>query len=223
MLRGEDGNFVAEGSNLNDVFMGSLIQNSNFQGGQMYIGAVGSFDDFSAVFEIKDTVLTNLETVNNVMALLNTVPALITFSLPKYDSTGLLLESAVVGMKFKDKLATFESMEFFSHSLQAAGIGWIDFSQRLLDLDVNLTTQRKINVSKIPLAGYILQGKKGAASITIKIKGGLDNSQVTHSLLKEIIAKPFKVLFRALLLPIHLLREMSNDSDNLRNTSQTIP
>ena len=206
LLRIEDGNFVAEGSNLNDAFMGSLIQNSNFQGGQMYIAAMGSFDDFSAVFEIKDTV-----------------PALITFSRPEYDSTGLPLESAVVGMSFKDKLATFESIEFISPLLRGAGVGWIDFSDRLMDLDVNLTTQRKINIRKIPLAGYILQGKRGEASITVKIKGGLDNPEVTHSLFREIIAKPFKVLFRALKLPIHLLQEMSNNTDNQGNTSQTIP
>ncbi len=181
----EEEHFLADGSNLNDTFMGALIQDSNFLGGQLFLSAMGSFEEFSALFEIKDTVLTNLATLNNVMTLLNTVPALITFSWPKYSFTGLPLDSVVVGMKFKNMLATFESMEFISPSLQASGIGWIDFSERLMDMDVSLTTQRKNNLRKIPIAGYILHGKKGEASMTIKIKSGFDDPDVTHSLFKE--------------------------------------
>jgi hypothetical protein len=214
VMKVEGDHFLADGSNLNDTFMGALIQDSSFVGGQMFLSAMGSFDEFSALFEIRDTVLTNLATLNNVMALLNTVPALISFSWPEYDFTGLPLDSAVVGLKFKNKLATFESMEFISPSLQASGIGWIDFSERLMDIDVSLTTQRKDNLRKIPVAGYILHGKKGEASMTIKIKSGFDNPDVTHSLFKDIASKPFKVLFRALGLPVRGLEEMSRESEN---------
>jgi len=222
VMKVEDEHFLADGSNLNDVFMGALIQGSSFQGGLMSIAAMGAFDEFSVLFEIKDTVLNNLKTLNNVMALINTVPALITFSWPDYNLTGLPLDSAVVGMKFKNKLATFESMEFVSPSLQAAGIGWIDFSERLMDLDVNLTTQRKENIRKIPIVGYILHGKKGEASMTIKIKGGVDDPEVTHSLFREIISKPFKILFRTLGLPIHALQELSRESENQQQNDQTL-
>ncbi|MGI9535844.1 MAG: AsmA-like C-terminal domain-containing protein, partial [Desulfocapsaceae bacterium] len=223
LLRVENGTFFTEGSNLNETFMEALIQDSNFEGGQMHLGAMGRFDDFSAVFEIKDTVLTNLKTLNNVMAFINTVPALITFSLPEYHSTGLPLRSAVVGMNFKDKRVTLESIEFISPSLRGAGIGWLDFSERLIDLDVNLISQKKINIGKVPLAGYVLEGKKGESSITIKVEGNLDDPEVTHSLFREIVAKPVKVLFRALTLPIHLLQEMGRSAADQQNTSRALP
>jgi len=37
-----------------------------------------------------------------------------------------------------------------------------------MELDVNLTTQRKINIQKILIVGYILHGEKGEPSVTIK-------------------------------------------------------
>jgi hypothetical protein len=218
----EDEIFLVEGSSLNDLFMGALIQRSKFQGGQMSIAAKGTFDDISALFEIKNTVLGNLKTVNNVMALLNTVPALITFSMPDYDSKGLTLTSALVGMKFKNKVATFESMDFKSPSLTAAGVGWIDFSKGLMDLDVNLTTQRKINIRKLPVTGYILHGEKGEPSMTVKIKGSVDDPDVNHTLFKEIISKPFKVLVRILKLPVHLVKKMRSKSDSDKQTDPAV-
>jgi hypothetical protein len=218
----EDEIFLVEGSNLNDLFMGAFIQRSKFEDGQMSLAAKGTFDEFSVLFEIKNTVLANLKTLNNVMALLNTVPAFVTFSAPEYNSTGLPLTSALVGMKFKNRVATFESMDFKSPSLSGAGVGWIDFSQNLMELNINLTTQRKENIRKFPVAGYILHGEKGEPSMTVKIKGSVDDPDVTHTLFKEIISKPFKVLVRILKLPFHIVQKMRSKHERDKQTDPAV-
>ncbi len=222
LLKLEGDHFLADGEGLNDVFMGALIQDAFFQGGQMSIAASGDFNEFSALLQIEDSVLTEFKTVNNVMAFLNTVPSLMTFSLPDYNSTGLLLESAMVGMRFKDRYATFESMELVSPELRGVGIGWIDFSGKVMDLDVNLTTQKKVNIRKIPVAGYILEGKKGESSMTMKIKGDLDDPEVSYSLFKEIAQKPTKVLWRVLKLPVDMYREASEEAGNKDQSGSTM-
>jgi hypothetical protein len=222
VMKVEEEQFLVNGSNLDETFMGALIQNSRFQGGQFSIAAMGRSDEFSVLFEIRDTVLLDFTILNNVMALLNTVPSLVSFSLPEYDFTGLPLDSAVVGMRYNNKFAAIESMEFISPSLQAKGIGEINFSQRHLDLDLNLTTQRKENIRKIPAAGYILQGEEGESSMTIKIKGDLDDPDVGYSLFKEIAAKPFEILFRVLKLPVHLLEELDSESEGWQQTGPAL-
>jgi hypothetical protein len=148
------------------------------------------------------------------MVFINTVPSLMTFSLPEYNTNGLPLDSAVIGLKFKDMRATFESMNFVSPGFQAAGIGWIDFSQKLIDLDVSVVTERKNTIRNVPVAGYMLQGDKEEASLTIKIKGGYDDPEVTHSLYKEIVSKPFGILFRTLGLPVHAFKKLSKESES---------
>jgi len=205
--------FLLEGSDLNDAFMGALIQSSRFQGGRMSMASRGSLDDFSILFEVRDTNLSGLATVNNVMAFLNTVPALMTFSLPEYNREGLPVDSAIVGMTFKEQVATFESLEVKAPELEAIGTGEIDFSKKLIDMDVSLKTQASKNVGKIPLIGYVLAGEDEDASLSLKISGGLDDPEVSNSLVKDIVVYPVEILLRTLKLPIHFAEKFNDEPE----------
>ncbi len=212
-LQLENGIFQLEGSDLNDEFMGALVKNSRFQGGRMSMAATGGFDDFSIVFEVQDTNISGLAMVNNVMAFLNTVPALMTFSLPEYNTEGLPIDSAVAGMRFKGKVGTFESLKVKGPELQVIGTGEVDFSRRLIDMDISIKTQASKNVGKIPLIGYVLSGDDEDASMSLNISGGFDDPQVGNSLVQEIVVYPVEVLFRTLKLPFHLGEKFSPQPD----------
>jgi hypothetical protein len=209
-LQLEDGEFVLSGTDLNDEFMGALIDSSRFQGGEMSMTAKGALDDFSAVFEIKNTLLSELATVNNVMAFINTVPALVTFSLPEYATRGFPIDSVAVGIVFKNKVATIESMEIHSPVLHAKGKGTINFTNKMIDMDVNLKTQAGKNLGKIPVLGYVLAGKDEDESLSLKIKGGLNDPDVDYSLVKNIVVYPAEILYRTLKLPFHLGGQIIN-------------
>ena len=230
-LQLEKGIFLLESRDLNDEFMGALIKNSRFQGGRMSMVSQGSFDDFSIVFEMQDTNISGLAMVNNVMAFLNTVPALMTFSLPEYNSEGLPIDSAIAGMTFKKKVGTFESLEVKGPELQVIGTGQMDFSKQLIDMDIHIKTQASKNVGKIPLIGYVLAGKDEDASLSLKITGGFDDPEVTNSLVQDIVVYPVEILFRTLKLPFHLTEKFSNqpnkepaesDADNDKEQAEEI-
>ena len=172
----------------------------------------GSFEEFSVIFDFKDTNLGKLAALNNVMAFLNTVPALATFSLPKYDQKGLPIDSAVAGIKVKDKVATLESLEILSPELQGKGSGVIDFDQKSINMDILLKTQAGKNVGKIPVVGYVLAGDSEEASLSIKITGGFDDPEVENSLIEDIIVYPVELLHRTFKLPFHLLEKLGKGS-----------
>ena len=209
----ENGDFLLKGNDLNDAFMSALIQNARFEGGRMSMSSGGSFEEFSVIFDIKDTNLGKLAALNNVMAFLNTVPALATFSLPKYDQKGLPIDSAVAGIKVKDNVATIESLEILSPELEGKGSGVIDFSTRTIDMDILLKTQAGKNVGKIPLAGYVLAGDSEEASLSIKISGGFDDPEVEDSFIEDIIVYPAELLHRTFKLPFHLLEKLGKGPD----------
>lgn len=205
--------FMVDGSDLNDEFMGALIQKSRFQGGRMSMSAIGSLDAVSVIIDIKDTVLNKMAIIHNLMAFLNTVPALVTFSLPDYDTRGLPIDSAVVGLKYKNKVATFESINVISPEIHAKGKGKIDFSTKQIDMDIQLKTQAGKNVGKIPVVGYVLAGKDEDESLTVKLEGGLNNPEVNYSLLKEVITYPVGFLHRILKLPLNLAEKFGLHSE----------
>lgn len=205
-IEGKD--FTLVGDDLNDVFMDALIPGSDFHSGTMSMAAKGSFDDCSALFKIEDTIVTDFTTLNNILALINTIPALITFNLPSYSTDGLPVDSIVAGMKIKDGVATFDSLDLESPELSMIGNGWIDFRQEKVEMDLNLITRAKRNINKIPLIGYILAGKEKRPSITVKVSGDLFNPDVEKSVFKEVVIQPFSMVYRTLALPGHLVSHM---------------
>ncbi len=210
-LKGDQ--FTLVGKELNDVFMGSLVQGSDFSGGRMTMAAKGSFDHFSLLIKVEDTVLKGLKPLNNMLAFLNTVPALITFSHPEYSTQGLPVSSAVVGMKVRKGLATIDSFDVKSPVLTVTGTGWVNVSQNLMDMDFNMITQAKTNVRRIPLLGYVLAGKEKRPSITLKVHGNLQNPKVENSMFREVATMPFSLLYRTLTLPYHMVESMADNGE----------
>ena len=204
----EGTDFSLAGADLNDVFMDALILGSDFHTGTMSMAAKGSLNDCSALFKIEDTIVTDFITLNNILALINTIPALITFSLPSYSTDGLPVDSIVAGMKIKDGVATFDSLTLESPEISMIGNGWVDFRQEKVEMDLNLITRAKRNINKIPLIGYILAGKEKRPSITVKVSGDLFNPDVEKSVFKELVIQPFSMVFRTLALPGYLVSHM---------------
>ncbi len=207
--------FSLSGDNLNDDFMDALFPGAEFRGGQMSVAVQGSFTDFSALIKIENTNLKNFRAMHNILALLDTIPALITFSLPEFDTQGLPITSAIIGFKYQDGYAPLESLTIDSPEFDLAGTGWLNFNEKTIDIDLNVITQAGANISQIPLAGFILAGDEKRPSITLKITGDLTDPKVTNSMFKEVTTMPFAILYRTLTLPVHLIKSMGNSKEGL--------
>ncbi len=206
-------NFSLLGENLNDAFMDALFPGAAFSGGTMSVVADGSFTDCSVLVKIEKTTLKEFRLMHNVLALLNTIPALITFSLPEFDTNGLPINSGIIGFKLKDGLAQLETLLAKSPVFTLAGKGWVDLNKKILDIDANIITKAGANISHIPLAGFILAGDEKRPSITLKISGDLTDPKVTTSAFKKVTTMPFAILYRTLTLPAHLIRSMGNGEE----------
>lgn len=209
----EGDSFSLRGEDLNDSFMNALIPGARLRNGRMEVAVGGRFDDFTALFKVEETVLGDFKTLNNVLAFVNTIPALITFSLPDYSSRGLSVSSATVGMKVKDALAVVESVHVDSPELTIVGTGWVDIAGKSIEMDLNLITQSKRNINKIPLVGYILAGKEKNPSIAVKVFGDLLDPEVEHQVFQEVVTVPFGILYRTLALPAHIVSPLFGPDD----------
>lgn len=216
--------FSLTAANFNDVFMAALLPGSEFHTGAMSMAAKGNFDEFSALVKIEDTIIRDFATLNNILALVNTIPALITFSLPSYSTKGLPVDSMLAGMTIKNGIATFDALKLESPEISIKGEGWIDFHQNKINMDLNLITRAKKNITKIPLVGYIISGKEKHPSITVKVSGNLSDPQVKHSIFQEVATQPFSMVYRTLALPGYLVSHMfSGKKDDKSNDGTSLP
>ncbi|MFW2368579.1 MAG: AsmA-like C-terminal domain-containing protein [Desulforhopalus sp.] len=210
----ENKEFSFEGKDLNDEFMEGLLQGAKCKNGRMSLAAQGTLNKASALFKVEDTLLMDFKPLNNMLAFINTIPALITFSPQEYSTKGLPVSSAITGLVFDGGVARVETFALKSPVITMNGAGEVDFTRNQMDMDFNLITQAKVNINKIPLLGYIFAGKEKRPSITLNVSGGLDDPKVEYSVFREVATLPFSILYRTLTLPYHLVDTMVESNEN---------
>ena len=209
----EDGVFSLEGENLDDSFMEALLADSNFNGGDLSFSGSGNTENFDVRFKIKNTVLQNYAVMNNVLAFVDTIPALITFSVPDYNSAGMVVDSAVLDLSYDDSLYTINSFDVKTSVLTMRGNGNASLAEDNIDLKLNLITKGRKNLSKIPLVGYILVGDEKVPTITLKVTGKLSDPDIQNSAFEEVVTLPFDIGLRILKSPFKLIENLFSEED----------
>jgi len=202
-FRYKDNNFYLYGSNFGDEFMDKLFFQSEFKGGSLNFNIIGTFDDYSGIFEITDTTILDYKILNNILAFIDTVPALATFSMPKYSTEGLKVSKAYASFHFKNNIFDFDNINLKSDNVEIIGKAKASYKYNFIDLVVQLKTKIADKISKIPMVGYILFDGK-SLSTTLKIEGKLTNPKVSTMVAKDIVVAPLNIIKRTILYPMHL-------------------
>ncbi len=202
--------FYLYGKNFNDKFMEQLLAFSKFKGGRLNFSMQGNFDDYSGVFFVNNTTIVEYKLLNNILAFVNTIPSLVTFSLPDYNTVGLYTKNAY--LKFSSKNGLMDISDFYLNSkeLKIVGKGTVNMKQNKINLLLDLKTDLASDISKIPLVGYIVFDGK-SLSTTLKVTGKLNNPKIQTQLVKDIVVAPLNIIKRTLTLPYHLIKKAVND------------
>jgi len=212
-LRLQDKKFHLYGKDFNDIFMHELFAPSKFKGGSLEFSINGVTDEYSGVFYINNSTVLEYRLLNNILAFINTVPSLVTFSLPGYSTNGLFIEEAYVNFQAKEKVFKLSDIYLDSKELNILGYGKADFNNDTLDVKLNLKTDLASDVSQIPLVGYILFDKE-SVSTTLNLKGDLKDPKVESLLAKDIAVAPINIIKRALTLPYDLLNNIVPETNS---------
>ncbi|MEE8587958.1 MAG: AsmA-like C-terminal domain-containing protein, partial [Sulfurimonadaceae bacterium] len=209
-----DKKFFIYGDNLNDKFMDGLAEFSDFKGGKFGFHLTGKEEKIEGVVQITDTIIKDYKTLNNVFALLNTIPALVTFSVPHYTSKGLKVHDGYASFAIEDNVMNIKGFHVNARELAFNGKGSVNLTTMTHDIEMSLVTKASTNLLKIPLLGYILVGKEDdTATTTITMSGPLEDPVIKNTLAKDIVIAPFNILKRALTFPVHYVEKAKKAID----------
>jgi len=199
-----DKKFFIYGDNFNDKFMDGLAEFSDFKGGKFSFYLTGKDEKIDGIVQIKNSIIKDYRSLNNIFALLNTIPALVTFSAPHYTSKGLKVHEGYASFSIKDKVMDIKGFHVNADELAFNGKGSVDIAKMTQDVEISLVTEATKNLSKIPLLGYILVGKEeNTATTTLTMTGPLEDPVIKNTLAKDIGVGTFNILKRALTFPVH--------------------
>ncbi len=206
MVFEKDGKFSFEAKNLDADFVNRFLKKAVFKGGSFAITAKGEMEKFHATSRFSQTYIKNLKALNNIFAFVNSIPALITFSNPGFNTEGLFVKRGVVDFDYEKGIIIVKKLFLESHSLNFTGSGILDLTNKRLDMHIKLITFKSITniLNKIPVAGYILLGKDGTAYTTLHLTGDIKDPKVSTQLTKETLQMPFNIIKRTLQLPFKL-------------------
>jgi hypothetical protein len=208
--------FYLYGQHFDDTFMNNFFSLSEHQGGSFSFALKGSIDTFKGVARIDNSRIKDYVLFNNVLAFINTIPSLVSFSFPSYEKEGIKVKEAYAAFEYRKNIMHFNAVKFDSGEIDIYGQGDADYLNNKIDIELNLKTHLGKNVSKLPVVGYVLVGDDGVAATTFNITGKLNNPTVKTALAKDIIIAPFNILKRAIVYPLHLIGKLVDDKNKTK-------
>ena len=213
-----NGNLYIYGDRLNDKFMTGLAEFSEFKGGELSFYLSGTEDKIDGVIRMKKTTIKDYKAINNTLAFINTIPALVTFTVPHYNTRGLHVTEAYAGFHYENQRINLNGFRMVSPELTFNGQGSVDLKTKTLDIETSLVTEATSNLSKIPLLGYILVGKEDETiTTTMSITGPMDDPIVENTLAKDIGVGSFNIIKRALTFPVHYIDQARKSINNVKD------
>jgi len=168
---------------------------------------VKSPDDFyTGKIYINHAIVKELKTLNNVIAFINTIPSLLSFSSPGFSAKGYKIKKGYINYLLYKKILYIKQADIYGDNLDFFAKGYIDLNKNYIFLKI--TANMKMKLKKIPIIGkglsYLLFGKDGSIDIKMVVKGDLSNPEVKEDIGKDILLSPFKLFKRAITLPFNL-------------------
>ncbi len=207
MFEMNDKLFYMYGKNFNDSFINSIMTTDDIKGGKTSFVLKGSPKDFSGAVKVQNTLLKDYKLINNILAFVNTIPSLTTFSLPHYNNNGLPVSEAYSGFSLKNKILKFSDISIHSPELDIIGNGYINLLKRDMDINLELQTDLGTTMAQVPMVGYLIFGEDGRVSTSLKIDGSLDNPKVSNGLAQDIVVAPFNIIKRTLTYPFKVYKD----------------
>jgi len=168
---------------------------------------VKSPDDFyTGKIYINHAIVKELKTLNNIIAFINTIPSILSFSTPGFSAKGYKIDKGYINYLLYKKILYIKEAKIYGKNLDFFAKGYVDFNKSYIFLKV--TANMKMKLKKIPIVGkgisYLLFGKDGSIDIKMVVKGDMANPEVKEDIGKDILLSPFKLFKRAITLPFNL-------------------
>jgi len=180
-------------NNFNNINLDFIIVKSpdNFYTGKIYINK-GTVKDLAAL--------------NNIIAFINTIPALLSLKTPGFSAKGYKIKNGFINFLFYNKILYFKQIKIQGVNIDFNAKGYINLNKKLIKLKIH--TILKVKLKNIPIIGkalsYLFFGKDGYLRINILVHGNLNNPKVSKDLGGGIIESPLKLFKRILTLPFHV-------------------
>jgi len=193
---------------IRDRMLRSLINFGGLHGGRYSLDFSGDTDgDMRGVIDIKGGAIDSFKAYNDLIALFNTIPALMALSDPGFSKKGFVIRDGRIEFDIRDDIVYINKIYLNGKSSTIVGRGTVHIKSGKLNIDLAIQTAREIGsiLGSLPLVGYILFGKDKSVTTGVKIRGTMDKPNVKTNPVEEALLLPFELIKRTITSPAHII------------------
>ena len=201
---------VVHADKIKDKMLQALIHFSGLQGGRYSLELLGSIKgELKGVIDIRGGAIESFKAYNDLIALFNTIPALMTLSDPGFSKKGFVVREGKIVFRIRKNRVIFDKIYLNGKSATIAGKGTVALDSGKLDIDLAVRTAREMGkvLGSLPLVGYILFGKDKSMTTGVKIVGTLENPKAKTHPVQEALIYPLELIKRTITAPAHIINQ----------------
>lgn len=166
-------------------------------------------NEYYGVIGIREATVKGFTLVNNIIAFVNTVPALVTLQNPGFDMEGYTVKKGDIEFFVSGDMLYLTTLRFIGNNTDIIGYGQVNLKNKEVNLTLTLSTIKGLSnlLGKIPLVGYVLLGEDKTIGTLISVTGPLDNPKVETTFAENAALYPFSVIKRTILWPFKLFED----------------
>ena len=204
-----DKEFYASGKNLTDGFINSIASKTLFENGLFEFHADGNNSkQFDGLIKFQDTIIKDMESYNNLMAFMHTIPSLLTLKNPGFNDDGYAVTDAYIDFTREEETINIHKIIINGKSTDIVGSGTINIETGQIDIDLQISLFKNLSsiVDAVPIVNYIILGDDGRLYASIKVEGTLKKPKMKMKLLKDAASSPFGIIKRTIETPFRIFQ-----------------
>jgi hypothetical protein len=212
--------YIVKATNLGENFITDVSNFHGIVGGDYNLYLKGNSGNFDGILQFKKLKLKDMDLVNNILAFINTVPALLTFSRPGFNHNGLRIIAGYADFEKVENKIFLKEIVVKGETVDIVAKGYIDLEASKISLQVDISAVKYVDkfIENIPIANYLILGDDGSIATRILVRGDLSNPKISTEIHKDLLYTPLEVTKRAFNLPakiLELFKELNiNDNKN---------
>ena len=210
MVKYNDKYLSVNANKIKDRMLSSLINFNGMRGGRYSFELSGVTDGtMIGKISVLGGAIRSFKVYNDIIALFNTIPALMTFSDPGFSDKGYIIRDGKIDFELHSNRIDIDNLYINGKSATVAGQGVINLNTKRMDMDLAIHTARELGqlIGSLPLVGYILFGKDKSLTTGIKITGTVENPIVKTNTVKDILLSPLEFIKRTISSPAHIIND----------------
>ena len=204
-----ENSFYVDSDNLSDLYVNSLLGKNVFENGVFQLKIDGkSLDSFDGIFYATNTTMKGMTFYNNLIALINTIPSLLTFKTPGFNEKGYSINSMLLDFKRTNDIIHIDEIKIDGKSTDVIGHGTYNIATNEVDLTLQLAILKSLSsiVKNIPIVNYIVLGDNGKIYTQINVTGTVENLNIKTNIISDTVSSPMNIIKRTIQTPFKIFK-----------------